>query len=166
MASVTWTDPSDGTVSDPKPSLTLVNHKGGALSAKSRGMAVFATSPHNTAVAGGNQTGLVPTIGGAALADPAAPSNLNGIAVLGVTDRFSATGVLGVALKERSVGVRGEADVAGVGVVGAGGIAGVQGTSKRGPGVTGTTSSLQDEAGVLGRAQACSGQESRSPIWA
>jgi hypothetical protein len=152
MASVTWTDPSDGTVSDPKPSLTLLNHKGGALSAKSRGMAVFAMSPHNTAVAGGNQ-GVVPAIGGAAVADPAAPSNLNGIAVLGVTDRFSATGVLGVAFKERSVGVRGEADIAGVGVVGVGGIAGVQGTSKRGHGVIGTTSALQDEAGVLGQAQ-------------
>lgn len=153
MASVSWTDPSDGTVSDPKPSLTLINHKGGALMAKSRGMTILATSPHNTAFIGGNQTGVIPAVGGATIVDPAAPTNLNGIAVLGVTDRFSATGVMGVAFKERSVGVRGEATTAGVGVVGVGSIAGVQGTSKNGHGVTGTTSSLQDEAGVLGQAQ-------------
>lgn len=153
MTAVNWTDPSDGLVADPKPSLNLVNHKGGALVAKSRGIGVFATAPHSIAIGGGNQTAGAPAVGGAAIQDPAASSNLGGIAVLGVTDRFASTGVYGVGFRERSVGVRGEADNVGVGVVGLGSIAGMQGSSKKGHGVTGTTTSLGDEAGVLGQAQ-------------
>ena len=96
MASVNWTDPSDGDVADPQPSLTLINHKGGALVTKSRGIGIFATAPHSIAISGGNQTPAAPAVGGAAIQDPAASSNLGGMAVLGVTDRFASTGVLGV----------------------------------------------------------------------
>ncbi len=153
MTAVNWTDPSEGHVSDPKPALELINNKGGALTATSRGIAIFAMAPHSIAVAAGNRTGLGPAVGGAAIQDPAASTNFGGTGVLGVTDRFAATGVLGVAFHERSVGVRGEAENSGVGVVGVGSTAGVEGSSKKGNGVTGTTTSLGDEAGVFGQAQ-------------
>jgi len=157
MSAVNWTDPSEGHVSDPKPALTLINNKDGALVAKSRGMVVFALSPRNTAVVGGNQRGIVPAIGGVSAADSAASSILTGIGVLGVTDRGAATGVAGVAFRERSIGVLGEAENASIGVVGRGGIAGVEGTSRNGTGVGGFTQSKGDEAGVYGRASGAGG---------
>ena len=152
MTAVNWTDPSEGLVSDPKPALNLRNNKGGALVAKSRGMAAFAFAPHNTAVAGGNQTGLVPAVGGVCLQDPGASSNLAGMGVLGAADRFSAIGVYGAALHERSIGVLGQAENASKGVVGRGSLTGVEGTASHGDGVAGYTKSQGDDAGVFGAA--------------
>jgi len=93
MPAVNWDQPSDGSVSDPAPSLLLRNDKGGALMARSRGDAVDATSkgahainartrktltarvesaefvallaraPMSTAAIGGNEVGLVAVAG-------------------------------------------------------------------------------------------------------
>jgi len=48
MAAVNWTDPSEGLVIDPKAALTLENRQGGALRTRSRGIGVFAVNPPRT----------------------------------------------------------------------------------------------------------------------
>jgi hypothetical protein len=150
MTAVNWNDPSTGLVNDPKPSLTLRNNKGGALVAKSRGIAMFAISPGTTGLIAGNRNGLVPAAGGASVVDPAAPNSLGGIGVLGATNRLAAIGTAGIGLGQRCVGVLGEALDSGIGIVGRGSQTGVQGTGIRGNGVSGFSQTDGGSAGVYG----------------
>jgi len=149
MPAVNWDQPSSGLVSDTAPSLTLKNDQGLALSAEAATMpaagfvsgtsiGVIAQAPLSTAVMGLNRDNAVATIG-ACGSDPNLPpiQNSGGVGVLGLTDRFDALGVAGIAEGPRSVGVHGEATVGGTGVIGRGTGTGVEGTASAGTGVAG-----------------------------
>jgi hypothetical protein len=171
MPAVNWDQPSTGSVSDPNPALALKNDKGGALWAKSEGVtieadsqaaealvartkktltarirsdesfAVLCTAPKATAAIGVNQSRSI-AVGGVNLADPAAPPNTpGGIGVAGMSTAFAAFGVVGVTFGGRSTGVWGDARGGGVGVLGSGSNAGVEGQSPQGDGVQGFTQS-------------------------
>jgi hypothetical protein len=137
--------------------LALNAHTKSTLTARiqsesSAGMLVLA--PKSIAALGANQAGVV-AVGGLSAVDPAIPNptqNQDGIGVAGLTNRFAATGVAGVALGPRSYGVRGEAE-SGTGVRGIGTQAGVEGLSAESNGVRGITFSGAS-AGVFGIAAA------------
>jgi len=189
MAAVNWDQPSQGDVIDPSPSLELGNKKGGALLARSRGVALDASSdkaealiartqatvaatirsesfigmtcfgPKATASIGANQSELV-AVAGVNLVDPAKPNDsLHGIGVAGISNRLAGQGVVGATLGFRSIGVLGEALGGGVGVRGTGSQGGVQGSSTASPGVAGTSGTA---AGVAGQSQGAAGVEGAS----
>jgi hypothetical protein len=109
---------------------------------------VFGLAPEAAGVVGANRSDNLAGTIGASSADPALPpvQSPGGAGVLGVTDRFDATGVLGLATGGRSVGVHGEA-IDGVGVQGVGTSYGVEGHGD--PGVIGFTHA-DASAGVAG----------------
>jgi hypothetical protein len=180
MPAVNWDQPSTGIVNDVKPSLRLANKTGRALIAQSVNVAVeaisrdhqavialtdtavtgeffsvhssalFGDAPNAIGVIGGNQNGKLPAVGGASLKDPSTTTNTGGFGVLGASDRFAATGVAGVTLGPRSVGVAGRAQGGGVGVSGVGSLSGVEGRSDESFGVSGFTTAERSSAGVLG----------------
>lgn len=123
-----------------------------ALVASENGAGALVAAPKSIALLGANQSANI-AVGGLNAVDPANPQptqNPDGIGVAGVTNRFAATGVAGVALGSRSYGVRGEA-ASGTGVRGIGTQAGVEGLSADSNGVRGVTFSGKS-AGVSGLA--------------
>ena len=149
MPAVNWDQPSSGLVSDPAPSLTLRNDQGlglrtlaamapAGLFRSDEFVGVIAQAPLSTAVLGANRANAV-AIAGGSMSDPNLPpqQSSGGIGVAGITDRFDALGVAGIALGPRSVGVRGSAVISGTGVIGTGTNAGVEGTASAGTGVAG-----------------------------
>lgn len=151
------TSEQTGVEAESNAGLALHAHTKSTLTARiqsedASGLVVLA--PKSIAALGANQTGAV-AVAGFSSVDPAIPNptqNQDGIGVAGLTNRFAATGVAGVALGPRSYGVRGEAQ-SGTGVRGIGTQAGVEGLSAESNGVRGITYSGAS-AGVLGAASA------------
>lgn len=115
-----------------------------------KSIALFGFAPMATGMIGANQAGNA-AVAGASVMDPAIPNvqqNPDGIGVVGITNRFDATGAAGIAVGPRSLGVLGHAD-SGLGVRGTGTDGGVEGIASGGPGVSGYTTS-KASPGVYG----------------
>ena len=179
MPAVSWDQPSTGLVSNAAPALLLENDKGEALHARSRDVAIDASSkeaealrartgktvaanirsdefigtisygPKATGAIGVNEAAAV-ALAGVNLVDPAKPvDSRDGIGVAGLSNRAVGYGVVGATFGIRSTGVLGHAQGGGVGVRGIGSQAGVEASSSQGHGVLGTSQS-PTAAGVYG----------------